>query len=285
MKSFSFKTDGGRFPDETRTLRKITFRAKGKHYPHDNWVVGSYIFTDDCINDPFGSKPIKETHYITSYYPGDWGMGGWNNSEVFPQTVQQHIGMTDSNFVDIYEGDIVRIYYGVSYDEDGTMTLSDEYRDVLVGFKDTSFMFGDEPVSEFEPKETFKFFVIGNVYDTLNHQVAKDYHVDKLCREFDSISNLPEEKMPGVLDFVHTITKIPMLDTRCFYKEKDDTIRVVFEVNGKRFSLSNKLSFNETENEDNVAKYLVIQYSETVLDGQWYGNDLDCVINKIMGIM
>ena len=74
----------------------------------------------------------------------------------------------------IYEGDIVRIYYGVSY-EDGTLTLSDEFKDTVVDFKHGSFCFDGEPFSDYEPFETYGFYVIGNVFDSLDNPWAKDH--------------------------------------------------------------------------------------------------------------
>jgi uncharacterized phage protein (TIGR01671 family) len=278
MTSFQFQTDGGLFHESNRIGRPIKFRGKGPYNPYKTWVVGGYFHVDDCKNDPFRSYPLNENHFIVNYYPGDWNLGNWNNNEVYPNTVQQYIGLSDANDVDIYEGDIVRIYYGISYDKDGTITLSDEYRDVLVSFENGVFKFGDDPISDFEPQETYRFVVIGNVFDTIEHPIAKDYHITRLCRNFDGNANISEDASIAFAHLAMQITSLPLLDIVTNYSVKHNEIRVVFQVNCKKFVISESLSVERGENKH----YSATQFDYTGEINKWESDTLADVINNIM---
>ena len=278
MKSYQFQTDGGYFHESHHITRPIKFRGQGPNNPYRVWVVGGYFHVDDCCNDPFQTYPLHEAHYIVNYYAGDWNMGGWNNNEVYPNTVQQYIGLSDENNVDIYEGDIVRIYYGISYDKDGTVTLSDEYRDVLVSFQNGIVKFGDEPIYDFEPRETYHFYVIGNVFDTPEHPIAMDYHVTRLCSSFDECTNASEDASIAFMEFAKQMTLLPLLDVFANYMPESNEIRVVFQVNCKKFIISESLSNNKGNNQ----RYSGKQFDYTGEINKWESDNLADVINNIM---
>jgi hypothetical protein len=276
MNSFVFQTDGGSVGGSRSLPRVNKYRAKSPEYHYNIWVTGTYFYTDDDKNDPFRTRPLQEQHYIMNYHALDWNMGGWNHSRVYPNTLQQYSGLNDTHGIEIYEGDIVRIYFGVSYDEDGTMTLSNEYRECVVNFADGSFRYGDEPVSEFEPRETFVIYVVGNVFDSLSHPLSVDYHIERLATQFAILESSVDAQIAFV-DFAKEIAQIPLLHIFTCYTSKENELHVTFELNGSKFNIWKVL---EDSKDTKTYRY----GAQKIVDGSviWRSDNFNEVINNIM---
>ena len=81
-------------------MREIKFRAKplvaGDHENPPQWVYGHYHY----------SELLKE-HLITAFPPLEDVETVW---KIDPDTLRQFIGILDKNDVDIYDGDIFRVF-------------------------------------------------------------------------------------------------------------------------------------------------------------------------------
>lgn len=171
-------------------MRDIKFRGKTKI--NNEWIIGSYFYTDDNKNNPFRRGPFKEKHQILFYHASDWNLGGWDFEEVDKETIGQFTGLKDKNDKEIYEGDILHIKQyenngyrifgtdvsfpncftadeckgkllregnGAVYFIEGCMCVGDMYISALFGDMRYSF-----PIFEFE--------IIGNIYD--NPELIKE---------------------------------------------------------------------------------------------------------------
>ena len=144
--------------EKNKVMREIKFRAKDTL--KRNWFVGSYIFIDDNTNNPFRSRPFKESHRIILYSSGDWNMGGWSDVEIDPSTLGQYTGLRDKNGKEIYEGDILKWSKGRLYVVkflDGMFYASVEEcnKGILGGF----------PLHRLTEYEDGKCEIIGNIFD------------------------------------------------------------------------------------------------------------------------
>ena len=86
-------------------MREIKFRAKGLN--DDNWHYGSYVYTNNDTNNPFGTAPITHNHKIVEYFPCDWNLGGWEPIDIDKDTLGQFTSLKDKNGKEIYEGDML----------------------------------------------------------------------------------------------------------------------------------------------------------------------------------
>ena len=140
-------------------MREIKFRAKD--ILQGNWHYGSYLYTDNNVNNPYLTTPPVGKHQIFEYRAGDFLMGGWEGIEVSPETIGQFTGLYDKNRKEIYEGDIIR-----SFDSEGNSILHHvEYTGAsFVAILKDSFSFDRSVITQDWLKE-FDKVVIGNIHD------------------------------------------------------------------------------------------------------------------------
>ena len=253
-----------------RDFKNIKYRAKGINKA-DGWVTGCYYYVDDNTNNPFQCKPSLVTHYIVHYWSGDWNMGCWNHIEVLPKTIQQYTGLKDKNGREIYEGEILRIYYSISYDDDGTCTIGSEYKDAVVKFEKGAFKL-DSGELLFNIEPWFNLIeVVGNALELTNNEIANAYRQCLLIENFEKNhqDNWPELIDVAYIAFAHEAAKINMDDYICQYNSVIEALTIEFTQNGNKFiiiagNLDNELGYTlQTVNEKEFVNRFINLKSST----------------------
>lgn len=252
MESYIFKTDGGKAPISRHTSYIIKFRAKPCNDNEKLWVEGTYTFIDNNKNQPFDTTPIIEKHYITSYYSGDWNMGTWEQNEIYANTLQQYTNVNDENNVNVYEGDIVSVF-----------DLNDnKINDDVVAYENGSFYLPSNELFLHDLKNKYKIYVIGNIFDTFNHPISREYHTNTLYNNFikNKKSTYPYLIEYEFMEFAKELSIIPMYNFVCYYNEILKDLTVKFKFNQKTYVI-----WKTFVDESDYDEYKSHKYNATIL--------------------
>lgn len=131
-------------------MRETLFR--GKREDNGEWVYGYYCHCVRALNCGKTKPAIQQTDDGSLFF-----------REVIPETVGQYTGLTDKNRKKIFEGDIVKRYWGVyGFINFRIDFVSGEFLAVPIGKKVNTWVIRISGESE-------NLEVIGNIYD--NHEL------------------------------------------------------------------------------------------------------------------
>ena len=130
-------------------IRTIIFRGKRKD--NGEWIEGYYASQS---NHACFAHELKYTHFIFKDIFLDFNLGGLQEFEVIPETVEQFTGLTDNNGKRIFEGDIVQAHFRTNHSK----------QIFRVTFNDGMFIFNNGYV-KLPVREIYGIKVIGNIHD------------------------------------------------------------------------------------------------------------------------
>lgn len=136
----------------------MEYKFRGKDIDNGKWIYGSYIKRWNGVCDK---------HYICN---------GLYDYSIEEKTVSQYINRKDTNGIEIYVGDIVKVKLSAGYSE------CYEWKTFIVIFDDKQLSFTLQPIGEVSPwfgvnalKYANEVEVVGNIFDNpeFNYPAAK----------------------------------------------------------------------------------------------------------------
>lgn len=198
-------------------MKEIKFKAQN---PDNVWLYGYY-------------KHSRCDHYILTKDK----YGFLEENPIIPETLREFTGLYDDEGSEIYEGDILRLY-PISYDEDGTRTISLECQQDTIVFQNGGFKLENGPYLHEIERMMYRILVLSN--EKSNDKVIK------LCNNFDKNrnDNYPELIEVAFLEFAKKCVKLPLENYHCTYNIKSNELEVAFSYNDKNYKVTETINNN-----------------------------------------